>query len=336
VVEHQKIDRPSKSRLPAFAKIREVAKPREASATDLVPSTLDLVPNSEANASGADAPPDPSIPEREYFLRGREVLGKSGAMIANLLKAKGRNVAMARAALEQASQKQNPTEYIAAICRGPPAVRPTTAHQVERQTGREILDDIGKFIGGSSSQADLGLLRHDPGDGPEGVRGGSRGDLIELSPPVVARAASPSRGLASVVSYPNLAKFKHHLDEWHGEYLTDMERVRSDANRKRLPEPPRDPEAWRPGLRRGCETCRAIEARHGTELARHSAGSAKGRGRNSGHETDDRDNPGHARPRHGHPPAYQDRRSRADGAVESLAQELSRRKGSSTCRRGQQ
>jgi hypothetical protein len=75
---------------------------------------------SEANASGADAPPDPAIPEREYFLRGREVLGKgAGAMIANLLKAKGKNVPLARAALEQASTKQNPMEFVAAICRGP-------------------------------------------------------------------------------------------------------------------------------------------------------------------------------------------------------------------------
>lgn len=77
--------------------------------------------NSEAKASGAEAPPDPAIPEREYFLRGREVLGKgAGALIANLLKAKGKNVALARAALEQASQKQNPTEFVAAVCRGPP------------------------------------------------------------------------------------------------------------------------------------------------------------------------------------------------------------------------
>jgi hypothetical protein len=74
----------------------------------------------EAKASGADAPLDPSIPERDYFLRGREVLGKGqGALIAKLLKAKGGNVALARAAVEQSSQKQNPTEYVAAICRGP-------------------------------------------------------------------------------------------------------------------------------------------------------------------------------------------------------------------------
>jgi len=182
-LEHQKIDKPSKSRLPEFVEVSRLsAKPREASATDLVPSTLDLVPNSEANASGADAPPDPSIPEREYFLRGREVLGKgSGGLIAKLLKSKGGNVALARAAIEQASQKQNPAEYIAAICRGPPTARPATAHQQERQTGREILDDIGEFISGSGGEAGLGLLRHDSGNGPESVRGGPGRDLVELS-----------------------------------------------------------------------------------------------------------------------------------------------------------
>lgn len=138
--------------------------------------------NSEAKASGADAPPDPSIPEREYFVRGREVLGKgAGGLIGKLLKAKGGNVSLARAAIEQASQKQNPTEYVAAICRGPPAAKPTTHHQQERQTGRDILDDIGKFISGGSGEANPGLLRHDPGDGPESVRGRFGGDLVELS-----------------------------------------------------------------------------------------------------------------------------------------------------------
>jgi hypothetical protein len=142
----------------------------------------------EANASGASAPPDPAIPEREYFLRGREVLGKgNGALIAKLLKAKGGNISLARAAMEQASQKQSPTEYVAAICRGPPIVKPQTAHQVERQTGRDILDDIGKFISGSSSEANPGLLRHDPGDGPESVRGRAGGNLIELSASGVAK-----------------------------------------------------------------------------------------------------------------------------------------------------
>jgi hypothetical protein len=135
------------------------------------------------NASAIAPPLDPSIPEREYFLRGREVLGNgAGGLIGKLLKARGGNVALARAAIEQASQKQNPTEYVAAICRGPPMVKPQTAHQVERQTGRDILDDIGKFISGSGGEASSGVLRHDTGNGPESVRGRAGGNLIELSP----------------------------------------------------------------------------------------------------------------------------------------------------------
>jgi hypothetical protein len=140
--------------------------------------------DSEANASGADAPPDPAIPEREYFLRGREVLGKgNGALIAKLLKAKGGNVALARAALEQASQKQNPTEYVAAICRGPPvSTKPLTAHQQKQAEAKGILDEIGSAIRGGSGQDDTRLLRHDPSGRPESVRGRAGGNLIELSP----------------------------------------------------------------------------------------------------------------------------------------------------------
>lgn len=88
-----------------------------ASAKSNQPPSQPVIP--EAKASGASAPPDPTIPERDYFLRGREVLGKgAGGLIAKLLKAKGMNVALARAAIEQASTKQNPAEYIAAAIRG--------------------------------------------------------------------------------------------------------------------------------------------------------------------------------------------------------------------------
>jgi hypothetical protein len=60
-LEHQKIDKPSKSRLPEFAEAsRIVAKPREASTTDLVPSTLDLGPSTLARA----APSQDSAPAR--------------------------------------------------------------------------------------------------------------------------------------------------------------------------------------------------------------------------------------------------------------------------------
>lgn len=78
--------------------------------------------DSEAKASGADAPiDDPSVAEKQLFDRGKEVFGpKAGGMIVRILKAKGGNVALARAAIEQASTKQDPLEYAAAIARGPP------------------------------------------------------------------------------------------------------------------------------------------------------------------------------------------------------------------------
>jgi hypothetical protein len=68
----------------------------------------------EAEASG------PADAETELFRRGREVLGKSaGGLVAQLLKAKDGKVALARAAIEQASLKESPREYIGAIIRGP-------------------------------------------------------------------------------------------------------------------------------------------------------------------------------------------------------------------------
>jgi hypothetical protein len=163
---------------------------RNATVTESKRPDTDTDTEAEKKKDCADAPLDPSVPEREYFVRGREVLGKgAGGLIGKLLKSKGGNVSLARAAIEQASQKQKPSEYVAAICRGPPAIRPNTAHQQERQTGREILDDIGKFISSSGSEADPRLLRHDTGDGPEGIRGRLGGDLIELS-----AAGSRTRG----------------------------------------------------------------------------------------------------------------------------------------------
>lgn len=50
-------------------------------------------------------------------------------------------------------------------------------------------------------------------------------ELLSIYPqPVLERAISPSRGLPANVAYPNLAKFKEKLDEWHGEHLDDMRR----------------------------------------------------------------------------------------------------------------
>lgn len=138
--------------------------------------------DSEAKASGAEAP-DPSIPEREYFLRGREILGsKSGAMIANLLKAKGRNVALARAALEEASQKQSPIEYVAAICRGPPmSSKPLTEFQLKQRKTNDVTDKLksSALAARSGGSADW-LLPDNHGERPGDLRLGAGSHVLAL------------------------------------------------------------------------------------------------------------------------------------------------------------
>lgn len=57
------------------------------------------------------------------------------------------------------------------------AAKPLTAHQQERETGREILNALRD----ASSRANPGFQRHDPGHGSESIRGGVRGALIDLS-----------------------------------------------------------------------------------------------------------------------------------------------------------
>jgi hypothetical protein len=75
--------------------------------------------SSEAKASAPaelDLPPTPDV---EFFRRGKQILGgKSGGYLKQLLQAKGGNVPLARAALETASTKQNPREYLGGVIRG--------------------------------------------------------------------------------------------------------------------------------------------------------------------------------------------------------------------------
>lgn len=114
--------------------------------------------DSEANASGADAPIDPSIAEREYFQRGKQILGKSaGGLLAKLLKAKGGNVALARSAIESASTKQDPVEYVVRATTGPPATPALLKEtkKMEWENARQKLrhaayrDERGDETGGS-------------------------------------------------------------------------------------------------------------------------------------------------------------------------------------------
>lgn len=76
--------------------------------------------NKEEELNKRNAAPAALDPEAELFRRGREVLGKqAGGLISRLLTAKQKNIALARAAIEQASTKSDPREYIGAVLRGP-------------------------------------------------------------------------------------------------------------------------------------------------------------------------------------------------------------------------
>lgn len=71
---------------------------------------------------GASAPCDE---EKDFFARGKSVLGeRSGGLLAKLLKAQNGKVPLARAVIERASTKQNPTEYVGAVVRGAVAPGP--------------------------------------------------------------------------------------------------------------------------------------------------------------------------------------------------------------------
>lgn len=79
------------------------------------------------NGSSEGAQAAPKGEEVELFQRGKVVLGKqAGGLIANLLRAKGGQIPLARAVIETASTKASPREYVGAVIRGPPDTRPLT------------------------------------------------------------------------------------------------------------------------------------------------------------------------------------------------------------------
>lgn len=87
---------------------------------NVTPTVTVTPPETEQIQNRKDAAPAAPDPERELFERGRQVLGKQGGgLVAQLLAAKQKNIALARAAIEQASTKSNPREYIGAVIRGP-------------------------------------------------------------------------------------------------------------------------------------------------------------------------------------------------------------------------
>jgi hypothetical protein len=87
-----------------------------------------------------DAAPTATAPEVELFRRGKEILGpSSGGLIKNLIKAKKGSIPLARAAIETASTKHNPREYIGGI------KRDRAARRRPSQGGRMVIDDLEKL-----------------------------------------------------------------------------------------------------------------------------------------------------------------------------------------------
>jgi DNA-binding transcriptional ArsR family regulator len=91
---------------------------RKCNVTSPVTETVTVTPpDTEQIQKQKDAAP--AAPEVDLFRRGKEVLGKqAGGLVAKLLDAKQKNIPLARAAIEQASTKSDPREYVAAIIRG--------------------------------------------------------------------------------------------------------------------------------------------------------------------------------------------------------------------------
>lgn len=113
--KHQKIDKRAKSKYP------DPPNPHQS------PRILPLDQGGEGIKEGisadASAPPQNSPPstaaEVDYYRRIKEIAGPSaGGLGKKLLDAKAGSVPLARAAVEQASTKQDPREYLGAIIRG--------------------------------------------------------------------------------------------------------------------------------------------------------------------------------------------------------------------------
>lgn len=128
--KHQRIDRPQPSKFP-MPKLAEKSlfdecstnAPRafvECSTTEWSGEGEEGSGDRKKDGAQADAPiSGRAKQEKDLFDRGKEVLGpKAGGLIKKLLVAKQNNIAEARAAIEHASMKSSPSEYIGAVLRG--------------------------------------------------------------------------------------------------------------------------------------------------------------------------------------------------------------------------
>jgi len=111
--KHQKIDKRAKSKYPD--------PPIPANSRRNLPLDQGREGIKEGISADASAPhPEPTIdtPEARYFRRAKELLGPNGnSLAAKLLKSKGGIIGAAHSALELASTKNEPREYLGAIIR---------------------------------------------------------------------------------------------------------------------------------------------------------------------------------------------------------------------------
>lgn len=119
--EHQVINnREMASNFPKPPEIKEKLT-RAPRVPDACPTPLVQVQGEGKGKEGKEDAADAALSDdAALFRRGRQVLGEdAGPLVVKLKKAKGGSVALARAAIEQASTKDKPRDYIGRIIAGP-------------------------------------------------------------------------------------------------------------------------------------------------------------------------------------------------------------------------
>lgn len=95
--------------------------------------------------------------EKQLFDRGKQVLGQAaGGMIVSLLRARDGNLELARAAIETASTKQSPREYIGALIKGGSNGHVRTAAQPSPHSREGRLQRTSEALGKLRSAANPG------------------------------------------------------------------------------------------------------------------------------------------------------------------------------------
>ncbi len=150
--------------------------------------------SAEPNGSGAVAPRDV---RSELFNRGLETLARltgkgpdaCRSFVGKCLKAASDDAIVVLGLIEDAERNRvaDASAWIAARLKpgtGPPvSAKPLTEFQRGRNETKGILDDLEHFATGSgpSSQENPRLLSRDPGERPQGIRGGAGADIVDLS-----------------------------------------------------------------------------------------------------------------------------------------------------------